>query len=114
MNWKIYGKRIVAPNRSVAEFEFPVKETVDVGAVLVVLLDVPPDKVMSENVFGVSKNGEILWQIERVPEIAADSASVYTGIFGHDENIVCLGNWIGVAAEVDARNGKVIRNWITK
>ena len=110
MTFQIDGKRLQTVDGVIAEFAYSIKEVALVNEVFVVLLDVPANKSMTENVFGVSRKGEILWQIERIPETGTDPSNSYTGLFAR----LKVFNWNGVGVEIDANTGKVITKWFGK
>jgi hypothetical protein len=76
--------------------------------VLIVLLDVPSGVVMTENVYGVSESGEMLWEIERIPETSRKPTNLYTGIIEHDHQTALLYNSKGFEVKIDIHTGKVL------
>jgi hypothetical protein len=78
--------------------------------VLVVILDVPSGMVMTENVFGISPEGEVLWQIGRIPETSSDPANLYVGFFKQFSDSLHIGSWSGDIVSVNVSNGKA--KWI--
>ena len=105
MTFQIAGKQLRTSEGKTLEFECPIQEVAEVSDVLVVLLHVSPKVPMTENVFGVSQAGRIMWQVERIPEAAKNP---YTGIFRPKGTTVKLYNWNGTGVEVDVRTGKVV------
>ena len=73
--------------------------------ILVVRLDVPPGARFNENVFGVDREGRILWQVPRRPYAYADSP--YTGMEPKNDRVVLL-NWDGLQLSVACRTGHVL------
>ena len=114
MTFKISGKQLQISEGATLAFEYPICEVVEVGDVMIVLLEVPPHESMIDNVFGVSKAGQIIWQIEPIPGATADPVNCYTGIFPREEGRVMLNDWAGIGVEIEPRTGKVIDWWIGK
>ena len=114
MNWAVEGNEVKTPNGNVVSFDFPVNEALEAGEVLIVVLDVPPDEVMTENVFCVSKDGKVLWQIERIPATSTDPTNVYTGVSeGESASTVRIANWNGDVATMDVETGRVLKSeWL--
>ena len=114
MSWAVEGKQVRTPIGKVVSFDFPIKEALEVGEVSVVVLDVPPDEVMTENAFCVSKDGKVLWQIERIPETSTDPVNVYVGVSqGESPETVRIANWNGDVATVDVQTGRVVQTrWL--
>src|SRR5262245_45464382 len=105
MIFEVDGPRLRTPEGAMIEFKYPIQEVAAVGDVIVVLLDVPPKESMTENIFGVSNSGKILWQIERIAATATYPVNCYTSIL----TTLKLYNWNGNGVEIDATTGKVIQ-----
>lgn len=89
------------------EFPFKVQEAVEAGGYIVVLLRVPPGQTMTENVFGVSLNGEVVWQIERIPETSSDPNNAYVGITKMERDMVRIANWNDFVVEINPSDGRI-------
>ena len=109
MNWSIVGHSIEFQGGQKLRFDFDIKEGVEVNGVLVVVLDVPSDRAMTENVFGISTDGRRLWQIERIPSTATDPVNRYVEVVNHSTGVASIGNWNGVVVDIDVQTGKVLR-----
>lgn len=114
MSWVVVGKSVTTPCGKTVTMEYPVKEWVEVGDVLIVVLDVPAGEVLTENVFALSSDGAILWQIERTPGSSSNLQYCYVGITTHGSGAVTVASWTGMLVEVGVNNGKVIRIWFGK
>ena len=68
-----------------AELPFPVGDTIDFENLRVVSLDVPVGQRLNENVFGVDRQGRILWQIAA---LFSDEDSPYVGLIRRGANVV--------------------------
>jgi hypothetical protein len=113
MKYQVRDNQIQFDNGKSIALAFAVGDTLEVDGVLVVVLKLPPGQSMTENVFGISENGVVLWQIDRIAETSIDPISnQYAGIIGHDEEkgTVRVSNWNGVVVDVDINNGKV-KHW---
>ena len=71
------------------------------------LIRIEPDigKILNENIFCYSRDGDFLWQIEPLVDVKKDSP--YTNIYQHDGNLLAY-NWRGDECLIDAGNGKII------
>lgn len=112
--WNIEKNQIKFPHGDVIRFDHKIASTKEVNGILVVLLDVPSDKIMTENVFGVSSEGKLLWQIESVLETSTDTVNSYTAIGQCTSNTIVLSNWNGTAVNVDVQTGKILEVKIVK
>ena len=137
MRFESGDTRLTLDNGAYVNFDLPIKCAIEVAGVVVVALDVPRRQVMNENVFGVSEDGKILWQIERIPD-ATYPACMYTNLSVLEPGPGCLlwdlerypaykglsksyrpgsflaGNWNGTEAIVDAKTGKVLSTFFMK
>ncbi len=112
LNFKIDGKRIVisTPNSvKYVQFSFDVKQVETFSDLLVVRLKIPVGTTYNENVFGVSYDGKILWQIEKLKYVYTDSP--FTGMGREGDNIK-LCNWDGTDLIVNPQTGEIIsKGW---
>ena len=114
-DWEKEGNELLLGENKRISFDYPIRAILNSFGVFVILLEIPTKQSMTENVFGVSQEGEILWQIEKIPETATDPVNRYTGI--GDSNIagiVVAFNWNCTNVFVDINTGKVIDTEFTK
>ncbi len=114
MPLNVSGKQLRLPKGATVEFAYPIREVAEVGNVVVVLLDVPAHESMTENVFGVSQDGDVVWQIEPIPDITNDPTDCYTGFVSATPGKLALCKWGGIGVEIDPNTGRVLRHWIGK
>jgi hypothetical protein len=114
MMWTISGNQLLLEDGHAVSFPLPISECQQVEDVLVVVLDVSGRNHMTENVFGVTPQGQILWQIEPRPDISRDPVNFYTGIDRHLPGRIRLGSWAGIAVDVDIHSGKIVNSFVTK
>ncbi len=86
-------------------FKYPIDEIKICEKIVIVRLDIPPKVILNENVYGISENGELLWQIEKLDHIYEDSP--YTGMTLKEGKLI-LYNWDGLEVNIDPKTGKVI------
>ena len=84
---------------------YPVKQRLSVEGVDVVLLAVPPEEHFPQNIYGMSEQGDVLWQIEPRPSETPNNR--YTSI--RDE----VGLVVAVAEDsaqrkIDPKTGRVL------
>lgn len=84
---------------------YPVKQKLSVGGVDVVLLAVPPEEHFPQNIYGLTEQGDVIWQIEPRPSAAPNNR--YTSI--RDE----IGLVVAVAEDnnqrkIDPKTGRVL------
>lgn len=108
MKWQVAGNTITTPLGVRIKLELPVKEVVEIDDVLVVVLDVPPKAVMTENVFGFCEDGLLLWQIQPVPEVSQNPVNCYVGVSHLQPKLAALANWNGWVIDVEPKTGSVV------
>jgi hypothetical protein len=88
MSFEIRGNSLRTSEGATVPFDYPISEVVEVGGLLIVLLDAPPKESMPGNVFGVLQSGHVAWQIEPMPSVTINPVDRYTGIFPPSEGRV--------------------------
>ena len=82
--------------------EYPIGEALEFGSTVVVRLEVPVGEVFNENVFGLSWDGRIKWQVAGVGQPDRDNPIVSIQA---RSNRVRLLSWSGIAVELDPESG---------
>lgn len=111
-SYQIEGKSLTfASSGATIDFDCPVAEVLPYGDVYVVRIEPEPGHIMNENVFGIHRNGRILWRIEKKKHVYDDSP--YMGIYRHGET-VHAGNLDGDVLVIDPGTGRIIEVKFTK
>jgi hypothetical protein len=84
-------------------FDYPIDTAVGFDTVIVVMLE--PNKLLNENVFGVSYDGKIMWQVDKRDHVYDESPYTY---IGRKDNNVELGNFDGLELIVEPATGKIL------
>ena len=92
-------------NKKIVEFPYPIVAIQEFDDFIVVLIDPFMKIIFNENIFGVSYEGKITWQIEKTDHLNMDSP--YTGI-GKEEKLLAAYNWDAYDYLIDPKTGKVI------
>jgi len=102
-------KKLIITNGKIkkeVEFPSPIKQIEKFEQVIIVrIYPKTTTTFLNENIFGVSYDGKILWQIEVVSHVHVDSP--YTWI-GRKDSLLEAYNWDGTLYIVDPNNGKII------
>lgn len=99
-------------NNSLIKFQFPIAEFKLIENFIIVLLDVPLDIVLNENLFCIDLNGAILWQIEKIKHIYNDST--FTNIIIDKNNNIQSYNQDGFMYTINIYSGKIIEKRFLK
>lgn len=115
LDWGKEAETLIINNEKLITFDYPIGMIFETCGILLIVLDVPPKQSMPENVFAVSKEGKILWQIEHSPKTGLDPANRYTGVGDSSiSGIVVASNWNCTNFYVDVKTGKVVDTEFTK
>ena len=91
------------------DLSYPVRQSIEVGGVKVVLLDVPIKEILNENIYGLDSGGHLLWQIEQIPRTTENAPFVSMQLHN---GIVRAVSWDGVMVWLDPTTGKALdRTW---
>lgn len=89
-----------------ADFKFPIRQVLAFVDCLVVRIEPDSSQVYNENVFGINKDGKLLWQIQSIPHVYANSP--YTNI-SKDGVFLKIHNWDGTDLTVEPYSGKITK-----
>lgn len=92
-------------------FKYNIAEVAILEGIIIVRLDVPPGRIMNENIYGVSKDGNILWQISKLGHIYGDSP--YTGMTRRGDKFTIY-NWDGLDVTIDPYTGEILSKSYSK
>ena len=96
-------------NKKTVNFLSPIKQIEQFDEVIVVRIHPKLDMFLNENVFGVSYDGKILWQIEKLKY--AYKNSPFIGM-GREGGFIKLCNWDGTDLVVNPETGGIIsKGW---
>ena len=115
LDWGKEDNILIIQNEERVTFSYPIGMIFETCGILLVVLDVPPKQSMQENIFAVSKEGEVLWQIEHSPKTGTASINRYTAIGDSSiQGIVVAWNWNCTNFYVDVKTGKIVDTEFTK
>ncbi|MBE0537108.1 MAG: hypothetical protein IH624_15715 [Phycisphaerae bacterium] len=114
-DWGKDGNTLIIQDDTYVTFCYPIGTILETCGNLLIVLDVPAKQSMPENLFAVSEDGEILWQIEHSPKTGLDPANRFTGVRESSiSGIVVASNWNCVNFYVDVKTGRVVDTEFTK
>ena len=105
-----FDKKTVKVNGKTLTFDLNIDTILEKDNVLMILLYGGGEQSTcktyhSRNIFGVSAEGEILWQVEAPTK---DPVDLYTGLF-EEEGQVIGGAWSGGDCWIDPKTGEVLK-----
>lgn len=110
-----FDKNILTIGEKAIEFPFKISHTEQFGEIILVITDYS-ESDLNENVWGINRQGEIVWQIPAVSEVNYDGikypgiTNPYTGVLKVDEKTARLFNWEGGYFEIDPLTGHFTKN----
>lgn len=104
-SYTVEENSLVFSNGKATNFPLPIAGVVDADDVLLVRLQVPADTIFNENVFGVSAQGDVLWQIGHQRFVL--ERSPYMWVESRD-GLAYLGNLSDDVLTVEPRTGRVL------
>ncbi len=113
MSWQIEHGELIC-NGQIVDFDLPIFKAIEISGIIVVVLDVPRNQSMTENVLGVLPNGTLVWQIEKIPDLSMHPANCYTGVREGPSGTAIVFNWSCIDVTIDVKTGKVLDSRITK
>lgn len=91
------------------QFDFPVANITVANDITVVCLEIPPKTIMNQNVFGLDRDGAIMWQVPYNIKVASESKdSPYIEVKSQDDGTVMAYNWSGHHARLNPKTGGII------
>lgn len=117
MTYTIYDSTLTFENGKKVSFKYPIAHVVLANEVFVVLLKAQSKEIFNENVYGVSQEGEILWQVQKSPSLNNDlyvGVSTTPSMQKHGEKFIRLNRWDGVAVEIRPETGEILSSRVTK
>ena len=84
----------------------PVEEALTYHDLIIVRLEPPAGVIFNRNVYGISHEGEVLWQIEESPHGTQEDKPYVNINIGQNHDLIA-GNWNGVSYSVNPENGKI-------
>lgn len=103
--FSVAANKIIFDSGKIIEFKYDIGEALPCSSVIVVMLSVPLKAMFNENVYGVSFEGNILWQVPKKKHVYADSP--YTGL-GYQGDRVVLNNWDGLELVMNPITGEIL------
>ena len=117
MNWEIDKNALVVDGMEIKVFPYPVRTAKEIQGTVIIVLNIPPNVIFSDNVYGYVLREKYLWQIEPCGyyphEPASDICIIgISPMLVHGQVVFCT--WLGVLVYVDLLAGKVTKTEISK
>lgn len=105
--------KLILPNNGIKEikFDYPIRQVVQFKSSLLIRIEPGIGKILNENVYCYSSEGEFLWQVQPTDTIDVDSP--YTNIVIREEKLFFY-NWSGEKVQIDPFDGRILNKKFTK
>ncbi len=110
-HFTIEAEKMMLSSGEIISFPYPVQKAIEFDHTIVVMLDAPPGTRYNENVFGIDRNGNVVWQIEKRPSPYPDTAYLNLNRAGDNAK---LNNYDGSELIVEPHTGKILEERYTK
>lgn len=104
----IVTDNVLSVNGKEVVFDHEIRDTLQTNGVIVVLLSAGDREVSSDNVYGVSITGDIIWRIETRHSFGTGTSDYFTGIAGEREGVVYLYHYSCDVVKIDPNTGGII------
>jgi len=111
MNYVLKGRKIELESGRELSFKFKIHEAVEIGEVIVVCLEVPRNRKLAENVYAITLDGKLVWQVPKTPHATKDA--YYVGI-EKAAGLVRAFNYDGMVHELDPKTGRILKQYFGK
>ena len=109
MSFKIENGDLVLSDGAKVAFKYPIAGFIVVDDIAVVFLNISFERRMNHNVFGVDKNGKILWEIPHCGRVEIDGENdPYVGVELRPNGKVVAYNWSGSSVVLNPKTGEIL------
>lgn len=100
-----------AQGKKVIEFKYSIGKVQEFDNCITVMLDPPLNTVFNENIYGISFDGKVIWQVNKIEHVDIDSP--YTGI-SKEGDFLSAYNWDGFNYLIDTKTGNIVDKQFVK
>lgn len=113
-NFQVKNNKLIINNKLIT-FDYDIEKIINNDDKLYILLSIPIKKIYNNNIFAVSQNGDMLWQVE-LPWYAVENKDYpFTNIwFNEEETKLYAYNWHGFEHIIDIKTGEIDDGEFTK
>lgn len=112
MKYLIAKNSLIIEDKHTVEFEFPIKKTLEIEELLIVLIESPMGKIYNDNVFCVNSQGKIIWQVPRISSYPGNTKDCsFVGMTLNEKRELVLFNWCDLAVVIDFRTGSILSQY---
>lgn len=73
MSYTVNREKLQLASGKEVEFEYPILESTEINSIIIVCLDVPPNRKLNENVYALDQAGTLIWQVKPVKHVYENS-----------------------------------------
>lgn len=112
MHFDIQGSTVRTGTGATRDFGRRIRRAVDLGPILVVLLDPDDGPGTSENVYALDASARLVWRVQA--RQFPNGRTPYSQISRTDEGAIEAWNPCGVMVVLNPRDGRIIHSYLSK
>jgi outer membrane protein assembly factor BamB len=111
MSYRVSGRKIELSSGKSLAFKHKIREAVETETAIIVCLDVPTNRKLEDNIYAISYDGELLWQV--APTQHSMKNSCYIGV-SKVGGLIRAFNFDGMVYDLDPKDGKIVNQYFGK
>lgn len=115
MDISFVDNKLVLPTSKIA-FKYNIYSVAKIKGGVAVLLDIPSDVEVYENIYALDLNGQKIWKVQSVKEINPNikRLSPYVGMSLLANGNISATTFFGLNYEISAKDGKILSSHMAK
>ncbi len=115
MDINFVDNKLILPTSKLA-FKYNIYSVAKIKGGVVVLLDIPNDSDVTENLYAIDLNGQKLWKVQSVKEVnpKITKLSPYVGMSLLPNGNISATTFYGLNYEISAKDGKILSSKMAK
>lgn len=115
MDINFVDNKLMLPASKIA-FKYNIYSVVKIKGGVAVLLDIPSDVEVTENIYALDLNGKKIWKVQSVKEVNPNikRLSPYVGMALLPNGNISATTFYGLNYEISAKDGKILSSHMAK
>ena len=99
----------------VLTYKYNISNILYISDKLIILFDIPENELL-ENIFAITTDGKVLWQVQHVMEAYPEiqKTSPFVGISLMENGNIAAANYYGLVFEISINSGKILSKQMGK
>ncbi len=107
--------KLILPSKTIS-FKYKIAQIIQTTLRIFVLLDIPDGVIDCENIYSMTKTGDLVWIIQHINKFNPNIkfVSSYVGMALLPNGNISATNYVGMTYEVSAKNGFLLSGRMSK